>query len=173
MITDEPSQAFITTFLVLAILSAVARTLLRLRYSRTLSADDYFLLYAVLALGAAGAVTYGIKDLVYLQIYVGLGWEKPSPDLIPRMLVFEKRIQAASALAWSSLYAVKLSFLFFFRTLIKRARRLKILWWVVLGCVIVGAAASIPLAFVICSNFSDDYMRKSGARKLPIEDQKL
>jgi hypothetical protein len=105
-----PGQATITTFLILAVLSALLRTLLRLRYTRSLSTDDYFLLYAVAVLIAAGAVTHGITDLVYLQIYVGLGWTKPAADFIPQMLVFEKRVQAASALAWSSLYAVKLSF---------------------------------------------------------------
>ncbi|MCJ1245486.1 hypothetical protein MMC30_002690 [Trapelia coarctata] len=151
--------AFITTFLTLAILSALSRIFLRLRYTRSLLLDDYFLLYAVLSLVAAGALTYGIKDLVYLQIYVGLGWTPPDADLIPRMLVFEKRVQAASALAWSSLYAVKFSFLFFFRTLVRRVRGLKVLWGVVMGCVVVGAMASVPLAFIICANFSDEYMQ--------------
>ncbi len=84
------------------------------------------------------------------------------------MLVFEKRVQAASALAWSSLYAVKLSFLFFFRTLVRRVRGLQTLWWVVLACVVVGAMASIPLAFIVCANFSDDYMRKCPDLVVPI-----
>ncbi|MCJ1472331.1 hypothetical protein MMC13_000978 [Lambiella insularis] len=157
-----PPTAFIgslTTFLVLAVLSALARTTLRLRQNHTLYTDDYFLLYAVVALCVCAGVAFSIKDLIYLQIYVGLGWEKPAPDFFQQMLEFEKRIQVASALTWSALYAVKLSFLFFFRNLIRRVRALEVWWWVVLACVIVGGAASIPLSFIICSNFSEAYMQ--------------
>ena len=113
-----------------------------------------------MALGVCAGIAFSIKDLVYLQIYVGLGWEKPGPDFFTEMLEFEKRIQVASALTWSSLYAVKFSFLFFFRNLIQRLKPLEVWWWVVLACVIVCGAASIPLAFIICSNFTEGYMRE-------------
>lgn len=59
-------------------------------------------------------------------------------------------------------------FLFFFRPLVRRVRGLQTLWWVVLACVVVGAMASIPLAFIVCANFSDDYMRKCPDLVVPI-----
>lgn len=126
---------------------------------RTLYVDDYFLILAVLAGVATAGVAYNLKDDVYLQIYVGLGWVQPDADFIPEMLNFEKRIQVASALIWFSLYCVKLSFMAYFRKLVSRVWKMEIWWWIVLSVVIVCGLASIPMAFIICSNFTEDYMR--------------
>jgi hypothetical protein len=144
---------------VLALLSAVARTGLRVYYHRKLYVDDYLLIYAILAAGACAGVAYSIKDLVYLQIYVGLGWEKPAPDFYDRMLVFEKRIQVCSALIWSIIYAIKFSFLVFFRKLVDRVRSLEIYWKAVAGVTGIFGLVSVPLGFIICPNFTSDYMR--------------
>lgn len=42
----------------------------------------------------------------------------------------------------------------------RRLRGLRVLWGVVMGCVVLGAVASVPLAFIVCANFSDEYMRE-------------
>ena len=115
----------------------------------------------MLAGGAAAGVAYSVKDLIYEQIYVGLEWEQPGPDFYDQMLVFEKRIQVCSILIWSSIYAIKLSFLSLFRKLVDRIRTLEILWRIVTVVTIICGLASMPLAFIICPNFTSDYMRES------------
>lgn len=101
-----------------------------------------------------------MKDLVYLQIYVGLGWQAPPPDLAPRMLEFEKRAQVCSALVWMAIYAVKFSFLTFFRRLVRRVRLLVSWWWSVFAVLLVSGLVSLPLAFIVCSDFSEHYLGK-------------
>ena len=153
-------QAFIATFVILACVSAIVRTVLRFYHLRKFSADDYFLFYAVLAAAATAGVAHSIKDLVYEQIYVGLYWQEAPPDFYDQMLVFEKRIQVCSFLIWSVIYAVKLSFLCLFRKLVDRIRALEIHWWIVTGITIACGLASMPLAFIICPVFTSDYMRE-------------
>lgn len=141
---------------------------MRLHRNKKLYADDCFLIFALVAAAATAGVAWTVKDSVYLQIYVGLGWQKPAADFYAVMLEFEKRIQAASALIWLSLYSVKLSFMFFFKRLVRRVRHLEKLWWAVFSIVIVGGVVSMPLAFIICSNFTANYMSMSPAREAKI-----
>ena len=97
-------------------------------------------------------------DPAYLAIAVGLKWTKPPKDFLAQMLEFEKRIQAASALIWIAIYSIKYSFMFFFRKLVSRVRILGVWWWVVMAVVTLGGLASIPLAFIICSDFTMNYI---------------
>jgi len=151
-------QGFMITFLAIAILSALLRTGLRAHYYRSLGVDDFLLLFALCALGATAGVAWTIKDLFYLQIYVGLEWQAPDPDFFERMLVFEQRVVVASALSWAAIYAVKFSFLLFFKKLVKKVRPLEVHWWVVFGVLLIGALTSIPMAVIICPHYEEDYM---------------
>ena len=112
----------------------------------------------MLAAAVTVGVAYSIKDLVYEQIYVGLYWQAPAPDFYDQMLVFEKRIQVCSFLIWSSIYAIKFSFLFLFRKLVDRIRVLETHWRIVTSITIVCGLASMPLGFIICPVFTSDYM---------------
>lgn len=132
--------------------------ILRWRRERTLYIEDYLVVYSVLAAGACAAVAWSIKDQMYLQIYVGLKQVAPPDGFLDSMLVFEQRIQACSSIIWSIIYAIKLSFLYFFRRLVSRVRHLKIQWWWILSITGACAAISIPLGFIICPNFSPDYL---------------
>lgn len=138
----------------------MARTIVRFYHLRKFYADDYFLFYAVAASAVAAGFAYTIDHLVYVQIYVGLGWQAPPPDFYVQMLDFEKRIQVCSCLIWSTIYAIKLSFLCLFRKLVDRVRVFEIHWRVVTGITVVCGLATMPMGFMICPVLTSDYMRK-------------
>lgn len=57
-------------------------------------------------------------------------------------------------LIYFTIYFVKLSFLFFFRTLVRRDRTMTIYWWTVLAIMIVTLLVSIMIAiFPLCLIF--------------------
>jgi len=137
---------------------AAARLGFRLRSSRTFFADDYLLLFALCALCVAAGLAYTVKDVVYLQIYVGIGWEPQPPDYTDQLATFQQRIQPAGSLVWAAIYAIKFSFVLFFRKLVSRVPKLQRLWWAVAILTVACGITAIPIGLVICSHFTPDYL---------------
>ncbi|CAF9924735.1 MAG: hypothetical protein GOMPHAMPRED_003688 [Gomphillus americanus] len=160
-ISPEAFVIALALFLAIAFIFTVLRTVARLNQHGRLYLDDYFVFYAVIAAAACGGVAYSIRDQIYLQIYVGLGWQAPAADFQDQMLIFEKRIMACSALIWSVIYAIKFSFLAFFRKLVDRVWKLEIYWWIVMAITTACGITSIPLSFIICAHFGNDYITAS------------
>jgi len=61
----------------------------------------------------------------------------------------------ALELSWTSIFAVKLSFLFFFKTLVNRIRPMTILWRVVVGVTAVAWAVGCVCVVMECPYFDD------------------
>ena len=158
ILANPCNQIALALFLAIAFIFTVLRTVARLNQHGRLYLDDYFVFYAVIASAACGGVAYSIRDQIYLQIYVGLGWQAPAADFQDQMLIFEKRIMACSALIWSVIYAIKFSFLAFFRKLVDRVWKLEIYWWIVVAITTACGITSIPLSFIICAHFGNDYI---------------
>ena len=76
-----------------------------------------------------------------------------------RLLLFQKMQNAYLVLTYTTIFSVKLSFLFFFRTLVQWARKMVIYWWTVLFfmivawilCIIVGTCITCPYYDIRCS----------------------
>jgi hypothetical protein len=156
------SKAFWGTFIFFVFIPGIGRILFRLYISRRLFLDDYLVLFAICCLAPAAALTHTIWDLIYQQVWTGIGWNEPPPDFYAQMLVFEQRILASSALLWAALYAIKFSFLIFFKKLISRVKPLVFFWWAVAGLTGLCALVSIPLGFLVCSHLTPDYMSMFG-----------
>lgn len=60
-----------------------------------------------------------------------------------RMVQFNKTSDAYLALTYTTLFSVKLSFLCFFRILVRRVRKMAIYWWAVLAIMVVAWPVSI------------------------------
>jgi len=100
------------------------------------------------------------RDLSYLVLKVSLGQVLPDASFIPLASDENKYLDSAACLLWASIFSVKVSFLMFFRGLIRRVRKMEIWWWVVMGVVIPSACVCIPLTFIECVDFGPDLLRE-------------
>src|SRR2546430_16285276 len=78
---------------------------------------------------------YAIPPLLEVK-RVSKGLEKPSPRLPAEGATFLKLQFGIILLFWSNLWAVKLSFMFFFRRLFEGAANWMWYWWTVLAFII-------------------------------------
>ncbi len=156
-----PQKAAFILYLAICILSSTSRLYLKLRSHRHLELDDGFLLLAVITSISAWVLVWQFRDLVYLQMELVLGMKAIELADADRMLSYFKLYNASLVLSWTSVYSVKLSFIFFFRKLILRVRVLEIYWWVVLGVVVPTACFAAGFGFFICSDFSLTYLGQS------------
>ncbi|KAL1961853.1 hypothetical protein VTN77DRAFT_977 [Rasamsonia byssochlamydoides] len=129
----------------------VARLGIRFRLSRRWRADDAFVLAAwLLSLGNTC-----IWTTVYKQTYIVLRVARGDITTIPANIGWiEKRYLrgqlAGYILAYSSLWSIKLSFLFFFRKLGEKYRLQQIIWWVVLVVVILSFGGCLGMLDYAC-----------------------
>ena len=146
-------------FFILAILSVLARTTIQLRYKKKFSIDDAFLYFAVICLCAAVGLLWTFTEAMYFN--QALFFNSPAPDLPPNYQTlldfsehqFHKTSAAYLNLAHTSIFAVKFSFLFFFRVLIRRVQRMITYWWTIFGIIIVAWAVTLVADILPCPYF--------------------
>ena len=100
-------------------------------------------------------MTYLDIPYIYLQQNVQSGAQAPPADLIQQLLKSVKIQDAAVVLLSVTIFAVKLSFLAFFRSLIRRLRKLEIWWWCVLAVVIPSSIVLVCSNFITCPYFDE------------------
>lgn len=133
-------QAICTTLFIISLLFVVARTLLRLHYQNRLYIDDAFLFFAVLCLCAVMILLYVTLETMFMAeafIVIPFSADIP-PDFLNRISKLHKISTAFIILSYTAICAVKFSFLFFFRTLVRRIPGMMKYWQVVV--VITGIA---------------------------------
>ncbi|KAF7876780.1 hypothetical protein EAF04_001863 [Stromatinia cepivora] len=130
-------QAFlISTGVLLAVglVSAICRFYVRFRIQKDFGLDDGFLLIGICCIVIALIMQYSINmEPMYLAEALTHNPETAvmPPDFLQQVFEFQKWITVILMLTWTSIMAVKFSFLFLFRKLIDRIRPLKIYWWIV------------------------------------------
>ncbi|KAL8683839.1 MAG: hypothetical protein Q9186_000182 [Xanthomendoza sp. 1 TL-2023] len=150
------------------VLSVTLRFYIRIWVQRQFSVDDAFLILAVCCLISAVAVMYAVTlDKMYriqalsaaLPIALSFGFDVKaiSGDGVFLQQAYEylKWITVNQTLAWSSVFAVKFSFLFLFRRLIERLPRLIIYWWLVVAFNVVAFGYGLLTYFLICPHYND------------------
>ncbi|KAI9831875.1 MAG: hypothetical protein M1826_002907 [Phylliscum demangeonii] len=138
----------------LAMIAAVVRTGHRLRSHRRLFADDLFLLIACVFLTAGIVVFYQATKDVYLPFWSWiLLFTKDLQALQKKEVSYQQRVFAFESITWTSIFAVKFAFLFFFRVLVNRIRYMTIYWRVVLGFTIIAFGICVSEAGIECPHF--------------------
>ncbi|MCJ1476804.1 hypothetical protein MMC13_005473 [Lambiella insularis] len=142
----------------IAIAAAFLSTIARVRHRNGIGYDDLFLLLACVFLIASTALLYDVAPALYFEealtldpISVTFG-----PDSIAELEWYQKVAYAFLDISTASVYAVKFSFLFFFRALIDRLRGMILYWRVVLGITATAFAFSVSAPFIGCSGFGLD-----------------
>ena len=140
-----------------AIVTAIVRTGIRIKWRRRVSLDDASLAVACLALTAATTTLYKELGVLYLaedivQDYVTGNMADLPADVnvaatIPR---YQRTFYLHGTLCWIAVFSVKFTFLLFFRQLLNRLPRFLLYWKVVVVANVVALSYCICYAFFLC-----------------------
>ena len=138
----------------MTVLAAIARTVIRFRVAPRFAIDDVLLLFACACLIAATGLHFKLVPLAYLYVELEFGNKISLPFPISKLskdTIFTLRmLHAYTFLSWVVIFAVKFSFLFFFRALIDRVRRLMFYWKIVVLITTVFGGISICDTLLAC-----------------------
>ena len=150
----------------MAIITASVRIATRIKYHRKLFVDDAFLIFACLALTTLFASVLYYTPATYLaaaildgQSYQGSSASPTSVPLGALISTYRKAQLLRGSFAWLTIFAVKFSFLSFFRTLTVRLPRLFLYWKSIVVVTVFSCVFSVVCGFIGCADF-DDYNRK-------------
>ena len=121
----------------IAILSTLLRFFCRWRVKRHISIDDVFVFVAVIIL-ICMAILYALVTRIMFDLdAVAAGKATLSPDLVDEASFYLKCQFAIIVMFWTTLWAVKMAILFFYKDLFNRLPKQMALWWTVFGVVIL------------------------------------
>lgn len=152
-------------FFGLAVISVIARVFIRLHTRRALAWDDAFLGLGVVCLSAATGIAYKECDNLFLSSALQQdpteAFRLDSVTLNNLLDTSLPYLDAFLALAWTTIFAVKFSFLIFFKQLIRRLVKINVCFWIVTVFTALSWMFMVSEAFILCS-YSGFETRKSG-----------
>ena len=146
-----------------ALFLATARVVIQLHSQRKLLRDDFVLMFACSTFIASQALLFALKieNIYWLSATVmpmnpqTLASMLEDPTAFHRQVVkFQQILNFSVALTWTSICAVKISFLLFFYQLITRLRKLILAWRVIFGVIILFWAFCICALFISCPHIN-------------------
>ncbi|MCJ1428168.1 hypothetical protein MMC29_006076 [Sticta canariensis] len=140
---------------VLSVVFTIGRIIIRLRYQKSLAVDDAFLIFAVVCLCVATGLLFAFLSSMYLL--EALITDDPNAtipmDIIDQVEWFRALSTAFLVLTFTTIFAVKFSFLFLFKALIRNVRKMKIYWWTVVSTTAAVWAFGVVEFFLPCPTF--------------------
>lgn len=113
------------------------RLFVRVKAFRRLYWDDFLVILAWIFFLASAVIWQTQKSGTYSQFGLASGTLAPTPAVLSAFLDSQRGQLAVLFMFYSCLWAIKLSFLIFFRRLGQKVRGQKTWWWCVTGLVIV------------------------------------
>jgi hypothetical protein len=141
-------------FTAVATIAVAVRVMVHIHKRRRLFVDDYFVLFATACLLVETGILYHILDTMYVETM--LAKDPMNIFLFTRsqvleLLPFLKWNNIYMSFAWTANYAIKVSFLAFFRVLLRDvSRRLNWYWWLVLWFTLASWAFNFMENFILC-----------------------
>lgn len=135
-------------------MTAIARTIIKLGHQKRLFIDDVFLLLAVASLCAAVDVMFiSFPSMHLLEVFfTEILSPKISSDDIEKKAQYRNIDQGCLVLCLTTIFAVKFSFLFFFRTLIRRLSSMILYWRVISVITALAWVLAISIPFIPCND---------------------
>ena len=137
-------------------LVTVARLAIRAHQHRRLFLDDAFLLVGCACLCAGTGVLHRLLPVLYLDERLIL--EPETTPLVPQdienFIWYQKMAYSFVTVTWVTIFAVKFSFLFFFRKLISRLSGMITYWKIVISVTVVACGFSVCEKFIACPHFN-------------------
>ena len=115
------------------------------------------------------SVLYVNLPYAYTQVNVESGLELPPADFVQRVVADERTQYPAIMFLWLAIFSVKFSFLFLFKSLIKRAtvRYLTLWWWCSLVLLVPSAVICTCGLLIACSTFGASVVGKLIMKPIP------
>ncbi|CBX99524.1 hypothetical protein LEMA_P087630.1 [Plenodomus lingam JN3] len=160
-INRKSFDGLLWSFLIIAVLACGARLIFRFKKQRKFFADDAFVFFSTLCLIANTGVMWHAADKMYMIEAVN---SDPTitftvPELIP-LLDLNKWIFIYLALDWTAIYAIKMSFLIFFRPLIRNLSvSLHRFYWICWVINVVAWMFVVGEPFILCPYFGMEAMK--------------
>ena len=151
-------------FFGLAMTAAAGRTVFRVRNHRRLFLDDIFLLLACIFLTVATIIFYIALPQTYVKHSY---WLSMRPDVqLKKVAWYQKMSLAYKPVTWAVIFAVKFSFISFFRVLVNRLRYMIIYWKIVVAVTAICFCFCASEVAMGCPHL-DVQVRKSWGREFP------
>lgn len=141
-------------------LAATARTAIRIHEFGRLHVDDYFLFLATAALIGSTGLFLKIIPSLYFFAKVILGHALPPKNSLQEAIHYSIYGTIGEVLCWTTIFAVKFSFLFYFRSLVRRLHNLTILWWCTFVILTPVAITMILGTFIVCPYVGSELLSK-------------
>ena len=129
-------------------IAVASRTFIRVLYLRKFSIDDYPFYIAVASLIASFTLLFEFADTQYLLTLL-TGGSDVGPLPQAAQAVFYATL--SEMFCWLTIFAVKFSFLFYFRSLVRRLPRVRLWWWITLVVLVPVAATTTFGVFIVCT----------------------
>ena len=117
---------------------------------KRIHADDYLFFVATLTLIAGDALLYLYMEVYFLSNAVSEGRTPPPLHFMQKATNAATYAQFGLLLCWATIFAIKLSFLVYFRALVDRQYKVELWWWFNIVVLIPIAAIMIPSPFITC-----------------------
>lgn len=99
---------------------------------------------------------------VFLQVQVEAGEQPAPPHFVEKLVESQKTQYAAVIFLATTIFAVKFSFMFFFKQLLPRTKKWYMWWWRFVFALLVPSALLFMFSdFVSCPYFGEDILSKS------------
>jgi len=132
----------------------IARLVVRAKYYNNLYYDDGILFAAVIFLLSNLIVVTIMSDDMCMILRVTAGLEMPDIlTIMPRSTFYLKCQFASTVLFWCNVWAVKASFLAFFRRLVKGVRKAEWAWWFTVAVTAAGFVVAVITCRISCTSF--------------------
>ena len=139
----------------------------RIKVFRRLYADDAMVFIACLFLTTNTLIWQMSKDDLYELMAVASGQQYPPPLDLPKLAqACLRRSVAVIALFYSGLWAIKLSFMLFFRRLGQNVRNQEIIWWPILAVIVATWLACLGTIQYRCLTGSFEYIESTDTESI-------
>ncbi|KAF2793171.1 hypothetical protein K505DRAFT_338035 [Melanomma pulvis-pyrius CBS 109.77] len=151
------SQIVVPFILATSLCAVAGRVFLKLHYRRNLDVDDYFLLFGTICFIAATGLYYSMMDGLYISLLLGT-----EPELIvlltpaQQIALFTGQLKMHAAfhfLVSTSIFAVKIGFLYFFRKIVQMRSRQYLFWKIVVLITVIFSLYFMIIPFIACPIF--------------------
>jgi hypothetical protein len=145
-------------------MSVIGRGVIRLSSHRRPTLDDYLVFFSTLCLIAATGVFFADFEYLYLSQALSLdpsiALKTPTDKLTRATQLHLPYLDSYLVLLWTATFAVKFSFLAFFRQLVQSVgANMRTYFWIVVACTSLSWMFVIGEPFILCHYFGVEWSK--------------
>ncbi|KAL8901078.1 MAG: hypothetical protein Q9192_000741 [Flavoplaca navasiana] len=163
LIPEDTYKGVTILFCILAIVGALARTIIRFLNQQLRVLDDALLVFACVCLIAATVLLINGASSLYLIIAFQSNPQAAAMTSLQQVSGTIAKVQRETypfgVLIWLCVFAVKFCYLFFFRQLIDRLRRITVYWKITLALTSIACVFNACASFIACPEFGDNNLK--------------